>query len=66
MLFNLDLNGRFQSLTLLILASIGLGTHNTTTPVTSVFFVFIGVAILDGADELGEFVLVFLFDFSQS
>ena len=61
----LDLDGAFQRLPLLSLASDGLGTHNTTTPVTLEFLILRHVASLDGVDELGKLVLVLLTDLGE-
>lgn len=55
---NLDLDGGLNSLALLLLAGVGLGTHDTTTPVTAGLLVLVGVALLDGGQELGELSLV--------
>jgi len=61
----LDLDCALQSLALLGLACNGLCTHNTTTPVTLEILVICHVAGLDGIDELGELILVFLADFGE-
>jgi len=55
---NLDLDGVLNSLALLLLAGVGLGTHDTTTPVAAGLIVLVGVALLDGGEELGELSLV--------
>lgn len=55
---NLDLDGVLDSLALLLLAGVGLGTHDTTTPVAAGLIVLVGVAFLDGGEELGELSLV--------
>lgn len=62
----LDLDGRLDSLALLLLAIVGLGTHDTTTPVTTVLLVLVRVALLDGGDELGELGVVLGADLGQS
>jgi len=54
----LDLDGRLKSLALLLLPSVGLGTHDTTTPVATILLVLVSVALLDGLDELRELVLI--------
>jgi hypothetical protein len=63
---NLDLDGVLNSLALLLLAGVGLGTHDTTTPVAAGLIVLVGVALLDGGEELGELSLVLSADLSQS
>lgn len=50
----LDLDCAVQSLLLLGGPSLGLCTHNTTTPVSPAFLIFVMVSILDGLDELGQ------------
>ena len=57
-----DLDLTVGTLTLLALASLGLGTHDTTTPVTLGLLVLVHVAFLDGLDELGKLRLVFAAD----
>ena len=39
-------------------AVVGLATHDTSTPVSSVLLVLLVVPLLDGGDELGELALV--------
>lgn len=56
----LDLDGALDGLALLLLAGDGLGTHDTTTPVTAGLLVLVGVALLDGGNKLGEVALVLL------
>lgn len=63
---NLDLDGVLNSLALLLLAGVGLGAHDTTTPVAAGLVVLVGVALLDGGQELGELSLVLSADLSQS
>ena len=63
---NLDLDGGLNSLALLLLAGVGLGTHDTTTPVTAGILVLVGVTLLDGREELGELSLVLSADLGQS
>ena len=63
---NLDLDGVLNSLALLLLAGIGLGAHDTTAPVAAGLLVLVGVALLDGREELGELSLVLSADLSQS
>lgn len=66
MLASLDLDGRLDGLALLLLAIVGLGTHDTTTPVTTVLLVLVRVTLLDGGDELGELGVVLGADLGQS
>jgi len=47
------------------LSGVGLGTHDTTTPLTLALLVFGAVAFLDGREEFGEFGLVFGADFGN-
>jgi hypothetical protein len=65
-LASLDLDGRLDGLALLLLAIVGLGTHDTTTPVTTVLLVLVRVTLLDGRDELGELGVVLGADLGQS
>lgn len=62
----LDLDGRLDSLALLLLAIVGLGTHDTTTPVTTVLLVLVRVTLLNSGDKLGELGLVLRADLGQS
>jgi len=62
---SLDLDGSLSSLDLLLLLGVGLGTHDTTTPVAAGLLVLVGVALLDGREELGELGLVLGADLSQ-
>lgn len=55
---SLDLDGSLSSLDLLELLGVGLGAHDTTTPVAAGLLVLVGVALLDGREELGELGLV--------
>ena len=56
---HLDLDGALDSLPALGHASVGLGTHDTTTPVTGgILVVRLEVAVVDSGDELGELGLV--------
>jgi hypothetical protein len=55
---NLNLDGGLKSLASLLLASIGLGAHDATTPLSLGLLVLLGVTLLDGLDELGELRLV--------
>lgn len=66
MLASLDLDGRLDGLALLLLAIVGLGTHDTTTPVTTVLLVLVRVTLLDGRDELRELGVVLGADLGQS
>lgn len=54
----LDLKGRLRSLALLLLALVGLLTHDTTTPSSARLLALLQVAVLDGRDELGQLALV--------
>lgn len=63
---HLDLDSGLGSLALLLLASNGLGTHDTTTPVATVLLVLVRVTLLDGSDELGELGLVLGADLGES
>ena len=62
---NLDLDGVLNSLALLLLAVVGLGAHDTTTPVAAGLLVLVGVTLLDGGEELGELSLVLGADLGQ-
>jgi len=56
---HLDLDSRLDSLPALGHASVGLGTHDTTSPVTGgILVVGLEVAVVDSGDELGELSLV--------
>ena len=56
---HLDLDGALNSLPALGHASVGLGTHDTTSPVAcSLLVVGLEVAVVDSGDELGELGLV--------
>lgn len=55
---SLNLDGGIESLTLLLDAGVGLGAHDTTTPVAAGVLVLVGVTLLDGGEELGELGLV--------
>lgn len=61
----LDLNSLLQGLPLLLLPRHGLCAHDTTTPVPSVLLVFLGVAFVDGADQLAQLALVLALDLGQ-
>lgn len=54
----LDFDGALESLPPLLHASVGLGTHDTTTPVAVGLLVLLEVTVIDGGVELGELVLV--------
>jgi hypothetical protein len=55
----LDLDGALNGLPALLHAGVGLGTHDTTSPVTgSVLVVRLEVTVVDSGDELLELVLV--------
>lgn len=55
---HLDLDGLLKGLALLLLASVGLGTHDSTTPVALGLLGLLKVTLLDGGDELGELRVV--------
>jgi hypothetical protein len=56
---HLDLDSRLDSLPALGHASVGLGTHDTASPVaSSILVVGLEVAVVDSGDELGELSLV--------
>lgn len=57
---NLDLT--LGTLLLLAHGSVGLGTHDTTTPVAAGLVVLVHEALLDGLGELGELALVLTTD----
>lgn len=63
---HLDLDSGLGSLALLLLASNGLGAHDTTTPVAAVLLVLVRVTLLYGGDELGELGLVLGADLGES
>jgi hypothetical protein len=54
----LDLGSSLESLLLLLNPLLGLGAHDTTTPVSAGLVVLLKVTVLDSGDELGELVLV--------
>jgi hypothetical protein len=62
---HLDLDGALDSLALLLLAGVGLGAHDATTPVALALLVLLGVTLLDGLDQLGELGLVLGSDLSD-
>ena len=62
----LDADGGLSDLALLLLTGDGLGAHDTTTPVAAGLLVLVGVALLDGGEELGELGLVLRADLSES
>ena len=55
---HLDLDGVLKSLPLLLSPGLGLGPHDTTTPVSGSVLVLLEVTVLDGGAELGELALV--------
>lgn len=59
---HLDLDGVLNRLALLLLTGNGLGTHDTTTPLTTLLLVLVAVTLLDGRHELGELGLVLIAD----
>lgn len=62
----LDLDGTLQSLALLLLSGICLGTHDTSTPVTFRLLVLVGVSLLDRGQQFRQLRLVFAAHFCQS
>lgn len=63
----LDLDSALDGLPALLHASVGLGTHDTTSPVAgSLLVVLLEVTVVDGGDELLELVLVLGADLGQS
>ena len=64
--YHLDLDGTLKSLALLVLAGVGLGTHDTTSPVALRLLDIGHVTLLDGGDELGVLGLVFGADLGES
>lgn len=62
----LNADSGLNGLALLLLAGNGLGTHDTTTPVAAGVLVLVGVALLDGGEELGELSLVLGAGLSES
>lgn len=62
---NLDLDGALDGLSLLLLSGDGLGTHDTTAPVTTALLVFGGVTFIDGGDEFAELGLVLALDLGE-
>lgn len=64
---HLDLDGGLKSLPALGHASVGLGTHDTTTPVAGgLLVVGLEVAVVDSGDELGQLGLVLGADLGES
>ena len=62
----LDLDSALDGLPLLLHAGVGLGTHDTTSPVAgSVLVVRLEVTVVDSGDELLELVLVLRADLSE-
>lgn len=55
---HLDLDLTLDALTLLALVGLGLGTHDSTSPVALGLLVLLEVSLLDGLDELGKLGLV--------
>lgn len=63
---NLDLDGLLNGSSLLGLSGNSLGTHDTTSPMSSLLLELGVVSLADCADQLAQLVLVFLLDLSQS
>lgn len=62
----LNLDGGLDSLALLLHAGVGLGAHDTTTPVAAGLLGLLSVALLDGRQQLGELRLVLVADVGNS
>lgn len=62
---NLDLDLTLNTLALLALVGLSLGTHDATTPVALGLLVLVEVSLLDSLDELGELGLVLGADLSD-
>lgn len=62
----LDFNSSLKSLSLLLLASNGLSTHDTTTPVAPVLLILITITLLNGGDQFSKLRLVLRADLSNS
>jgi hypothetical protein len=58
MINRLDLDSALDSLPPLLHACVGLGSHDTSTPVAAGLSVLLEVAILDSGDELGKLALI--------
>ena len=58
MINHLDLDSALDSLPPLLHACVGLGSHDTSTPVADGLGVLLEVTVLDGGDELGELALI--------
>ena len=61
----LDLDFALGTILLLLLACLSLGAHDPTAPVATALLVLVGVALLDGRDDLGQLGLVFAADFGD-
>lgn len=62
----LDLDSALESLPPLLHACVGLGSHDTSTPVADGLGVLLEVAVFDGGDEFGELALVLGADLGES
>jgi hypothetical protein len=63
---HLDLDGIVKSLLLECHLSVGLGSHDTTSPVALGLLVLGEVTVLDGRDELGKLRVVLGADLGES
>lgn len=63
---DLDLDGLLNGLSLLLLSGDSLGSHDATTPVTSVLLGLGQVSLVDGRDQLAQLGLVLGLDLGQS
>lgn len=61
-----NLGGGLKGLLLLLNLHLGLGTHDTTTPLSAGLVVLLHEAILDGRDKLGKLVLILRADLGES
>ena len=63
---HLDLDFTLSPLLLLALEGLGLGAHDTTTPVSAGLLILVQETLLDGLSDLGKFALVLAADLSDS
>jgi len=63
---HLDLNRTLYSLSLLLLPGLGLHTHNTTTPVSSVLLILAGITLIDRRHKFAQLGLIIPLDFGES
>ena len=62
----LDLNRTLHSLPLLLLPSLRLDTHDTSTPMSATLLVLAGVALVNSADQLGQFGFILALHLRES